>query len=161
MLTVCSASATTAYTVVWTNLTLAWCCPLDITLHMCCLSSMAGTELWLFFCFPHNLCFICCICRAVSGTCRVRSIYRPIINKMLITMHVYRLDAANCKRINVGGSHAAAYMQRLLQLKYPAHQAAITPSRMEELLHHHCYVAADYQQGKSLHIHLQQTQTLT
>ncbi|XP_034162223.2 actin-related protein 5 [Pangasianodon hypophthalmus] len=57
-----------------------------------------------------------------------------------------RLDAVNCKRINVGGSHAAAYMQRLLQLKYPAHQAAITPSRMEELLHHHCYVAVDYQQ---------------
>ncbi|XP_062855560.1 actin-related protein 5 [Trichomycterus rosablanca] len=56
-----------------------------------------------------------------------------------------RLDAANCKRLNVGGSHAAAYMQRLLQLKYPAHQAAITPTRMEELLHHHCYVAVDYQ----------------
>ncbi|KAL7884435.1 hypothetical protein AOLI_G00072050 [Acnodon oligacanthus] len=57
-----------------------------------------------------------------------------------------RLDAFNCKRINIGGSHTAAYMQRLLQLKYPAHQAAITPSRMEELLHHHCYVAVDYQQ---------------
>ncbi|TTL25876.1 Actin-related protein 5 [Bagarius yarrelli] len=57
-----------------------------------------------------------------------------------------RLDAVNCKRINVGGSHAAAYMQRLLQLKYPAHQAVITPSRMEELLHHHCYVAVDYEQ---------------
>ncbi|XP_027026807.1 actin-related protein 5 isoform X1 [Tachysurus fulvidraco] len=62
----------------------------------------------------------------------------PIING--------RLDAVNCKRINVGGSHAAAYMQRLLQLKYPAHQAAITPSRMEELMHHHCYVAVDYEQ---------------
>ncbi|XP_072538199.1 actin-related protein 5 isoform X2 [Salminus brasiliensis] len=57
-----------------------------------------------------------------------------------------RLDAFNCKRVNVGGSHTATYMQRLLQLKYPAHQAAITPSRMEELLHHHCYVAVDYQQ---------------
>ncbi|KAG9270189.1 actin-related protein 5 [Astyanax mexicanus] len=57
-----------------------------------------------------------------------------------------RLDAFNCKRVNVGGSHTAAYMQRLLQLKYPAHQAAITPSRMEELLHHHCYMAVDYQQ---------------
>ncbi|KAI4871619.1 hypothetical protein NFI96_013397 [Prochilodus magdalenae] len=57
-----------------------------------------------------------------------------------------RLDAFNCKRVNIGGSHTAAYMQRLLQLKYPAHQAAITPSRMEELLHHHCYVAVDYQQ---------------
>ncbi|XP_026865610.2 actin-related protein 5 isoform X2 [Electrophorus electricus] len=57
-----------------------------------------------------------------------------------------RLDAVNCKRVNVGGSHTAAYMQRLLQLKYPAHQPAITPSRMEELLHQHCYVAVDYQQ---------------
>ncbi|XP_066500287.1 actin-related protein 5 [Hoplias malabaricus] len=57
-----------------------------------------------------------------------------------------RLDAFNSKRVNIGGSHTAAYMQRLLQLKYPAHQAAITPSRMEELLHHHCYVAEDYQQ---------------
>ncbi|XP_036434541.1 actin-related protein 5 [Colossoma macropomum] len=57
-----------------------------------------------------------------------------------------RLDALNCKRVNIGGSHTAAYMQRLLQLKYPAHQAAITPSRMEELLHNHCYVAMDYQQ---------------
>ncbi|XP_076859117.1 actin-related protein 5 [Brachyhypopomus gauderio] len=57
-----------------------------------------------------------------------------------------RLDAVNCKRVNVGGSHTAAYMQRLLQLKYPAHQTAITPSRMEQLLQHHCYVAEDYQQ---------------
>ncbi|KAM9342231.1 actin-related protein 5 [Pholidichthys leucotaenia] len=55
-----------------------------------------------------------------------------------------RLDAANCKRINVGGSQAALYLQRLLQLKYPGHLAAITLSRMEELLHEHSYTAADY-----------------
>ncbi|KAI1892418.1 hypothetical protein AGOR_G00133150 [Albula goreensis] len=35
-----------------------------------------------------------------------------------------RLDAGNCKRVNVGGSHAASYLQRLLQLKYPGHLAA-------------------------------------
>ncbi|XP_072487600.1 actin-related protein 5 [Notamacropus eugenii] len=55
-----------------------------------------------------------------------------------------RLDAKNCKRINLGGSQAAAYLQRLLQLKYPGHLAAITLSRMEEILHEHSYIAEDY-----------------
>ncbi|KAA0716172.1 Actin-related protein 5 [Triplophysa tibetana] len=55
-----------------------------------------------------------------------------------------RLDAGNCKRVNVGGGPSAAYLQRLLQLKYPAHQNAITLSRMEELLHQHSYIALDY-----------------
>ncbi|XP_067856407.1 actin-related protein 5 [Heptranchias perlo] len=55
-----------------------------------------------------------------------------------------RLDAHNSKRINVGGSQAASYMQRLLQLKYPGHLPAITLSRMEEILHEHCYIAGDY-----------------
>ncbi|RXN14057.1 actin-related 5 [Labeo rohita] len=56
-----------------------------------------------------------------------------------------RLDALNCKRVNLGGGQATAYLQRLLQLKYPANQTAITLSRMEELLHQHSYVALDYQ----------------
>ncbi|XP_005990468.1 actin-related protein 5 [Latimeria chalumnae] len=55
-----------------------------------------------------------------------------------------RLDARNCKRINLGGSHSATYLQRLLQLKYPGHLAAITMSRVEEILHEHSYVAEDY-----------------
>ncbi|XP_074068061.1 actin-related protein 5 isoform X2 [Macrotis lagotis] len=55
-----------------------------------------------------------------------------------------RLDAKNCKRINLGGSQSAAYLQRLLQLKYPGHLAAITLSRMEEILHEHSYIAEDY-----------------
>ncbi|XP_072223366.1 actin-related protein 5 [Leuresthes tenuis] len=55
-----------------------------------------------------------------------------------------RLDAANCKRVNVAGNQAASYLQRLLQLKYPGHLAAITLSRMEELLHEHSYAAVDY-----------------
>ncbi|KAM4563500.1 actin-related protein 5 [Odontesthes bonariensis] len=55
-----------------------------------------------------------------------------------------RLDAANSKRVNVAGSQAASYLQRLLQLKYPGHLAAITLSRMEELLHEHSYTAVDY-----------------
>nr|XP_033770780.1 actin-related protein 5 [Geotrypetes seraphini] len=55
-----------------------------------------------------------------------------------------RLEAKNCKRINLGGSQAAVYLQRLLQLKYPGHFAAITLSRIEEILHEHSYVAEDY-----------------
>ncbi|XP_042347978.1 actin-related protein 5 [Plectropomus leopardus] len=55
-----------------------------------------------------------------------------------------RFDAVNCKRVNVAGSQAASYLQRLLQLKYPGHLAAITLSRVEELLHEHSYVAVDY-----------------
>ncbi|XP_075993173.1 actin-related protein 5 [Genypterus blacodes] len=55
-----------------------------------------------------------------------------------------RLDAVNCKRVNVAGSQASSYLQRLLQLKYPGHLAAITLSRMEELLHEHSYTAVDY-----------------
>uniref|UniRef100_A0A3B3Y968 Actin-related protein 5 n=1 Tax=Poecilia mexicana TaxID=48701 RepID=A0A3B3Y968_9TELE len=55
-----------------------------------------------------------------------------------------RLDAVNSKRVNVAGSQAASYLQRLLQLKYPGHLAAITLSRMEELLHGHSYAAVDY-----------------
>ncbi|KAF7652498.1 hypothetical protein LDENG_00096090 [Lucifuga dentata] len=55
-----------------------------------------------------------------------------------------RLDAVNCKRVNVAGSQAASYLQRLLQLKYPGHLGAITLSRMEELLHEHSYTAEDY-----------------
>ncbi|TDH10741.1 hypothetical protein EPR50_G00078640 [Perca flavescens] len=55
-----------------------------------------------------------------------------------------RFDAVNCKRVNVAGSQAASYLQRLLQLKYPGHLAAITLSRVEELLHEHSYTAVDY-----------------
>ncbi|AWP09451.1 putative actin-related protein 5 [Scophthalmus maximus] len=55
-----------------------------------------------------------------------------------------RLDAVNCKRVNVAGSQSASYLQRLLHLKYPGHLAAVTLSRMEELLHEHSYTAVDY-----------------
>ncbi|XP_072259816.1 actin-related protein 5 [Pyxicephalus adspersus] len=55
-----------------------------------------------------------------------------------------RLDAKNCKRINVGGYQAVTYLHRLMQLKYPGHLSAITLSRMEEILHEHCYVPDDY-----------------
>lgn len=42
-------------------------------------------------------------------------------------------DAANSRRINLGGFHITSYMHRLLQLKYPVHVNAITPSRSEVL----------------------------
>ncbi|CAB1336245.1 unnamed protein product [Coregonus sp. 'balchen'] len=52
-------------------------------------------------------------------------------------------------RVNVGGSQLAS--QRLLQLKYPGYLAAVTLSRMEELLHEHSYTATDYHQGGAPH----------
>ena len=42
-----------------------------------------------------------------------------------------KVDCANTRRINVGGYHITSYMHRLLQLKYPVHVNAITPSRAE------------------------------
>lgn len=42
-----------------------------------------------------------------------------------------KTDVVNAKRINVGGFHVVSYMHRLLQLKYPVHVNAITPSRSE------------------------------
>ncbi|XP_034949594.1 actin-related protein 5 [Chelonus insularis] len=56
-----------------------------------------------------------------------------------------RADAANSRRINIGGYHITSYMHRLLQLKYPVHVNAITPSRAEELIHEHSTIALDYQ----------------
>lgn len=67
----------------------------------------------------------------------------------VVSLCVLRLDAKNCKRINLGGCQAAVYLQRLLQLKYPGHFAAITLSRMEEILHEHSYIAEDYIEGKT------------
>ena len=46
-----------------------------------------------------------------------------------------RLDSKHCKRLNVGGAHAVAFMHKLLQLKYPAHFAAINLSRAEVIVH--------------------------
>ncbi|NXC12041.1 ARP5 protein, partial [Corythaeola cristata] len=62
----------------------------------------------------------------------------------VVSLCIFRLDAKNCKRINLGGCQAAVYLQRLLQLKYPGHFAAITLSRMEEILHEHSYIAENY-----------------
>ena len=42
-----------------------------------------------------------------------------------------KADMTNAKRINLGGFHITSYMHRMLQLKYPAHVNAITPSRAE------------------------------
>lgn len=42
-----------------------------------------------------------------------------------------KADVKHARRIDVGGFHITNYLHRLLQLKYPAHFAAITPSRAE------------------------------
>ncbi|XP_043274906.1 actin-related protein 5 [Venturia canescens] len=57
-----------------------------------------------------------------------------------------KADACNARRINVGGYHIISYMHRLLQLKYPVHVNAITPSRAEELIHEHSFIAYNYQE---------------
>lgn len=52
-------------------------------------------------------------------------------NTSLIPVVNGRVSSANCRRINMGGAQLDAFMQRLLQLKYPGHMAAITLSRAE------------------------------
>lgn len=65
-------------------------------------------------------------------------------NTSLIPVVNGRVSSTNCRRINMGGAQLDAFMQRLLQLKYPGHMAAITLSRAEELVRDHCYMAEDY-----------------
>lgn len=60
----------------------------------------------------------------------------PVLNGHVVSQNV--------RRLNVGGHHMAAYLHRLLQLKYPVHSTAVTLSRVEWLVHNHCSVAADY-----------------
>ncbi|XP_038046523.1 actin-related protein 5-like [Patiria miniata] len=55
-----------------------------------------------------------------------------------------KLDSTHCKRINIGGAHAVALMHKLLQLKYPAHFAAVNLSRAEELVNEHTNVSLDF-----------------
>ncbi|KAK3087425.1 hypothetical protein FSP39_005792 [Pinctada imbricata] len=42
-----------------------------------------------------------------------------------------RMDPKHCRRINLGGAQLDAFMQRLLQLKYPGHMAAVSLGRAE------------------------------
>jgi len=49
-----------------------------------------------------------------------------------------RLCAAASQRINVGGATIDAFMQRVLQLKYPQHFAAVTLNRAEVSSCHCC-----------------------
>ncbi|XP_074654369.1 actin-related protein 5-like [Tubulanus polymorphus] len=55
-----------------------------------------------------------------------------------------RLDTSGCRRINVGGINIDGYMQRLLQLKYPAHLTHLTLGKTEEYVRTHCRFAKDY-----------------
>jgi actin-related protein 5 len=56
-----------------------------------------------------------------------------------------RLQAEACRRINIGGSDLDGFMLRVLQLKYPQHQAVLTLSRAEELVQKHCHMAVDFE----------------
>lgn len=55
----------------------------------------------------------------------------------------------NIRRLNTGGWNIITFLHRILQLKYPAHAAAITLSRAEELLHSICAIAVDYKEELS------------
>lgn len=44
------------------------------------------------------------------------------------------LDVKNCKRINLGGYNNGAYLQRLLQLRYPKLSSVFTLTRMDQFL---------------------------
>ncbi|KAJ8979463.1 hypothetical protein NQ317_002813 [Molorchus minor] len=55
----------------------------------------------------------------------------------------------NTRRLNTGGWNIITFLHRILQLKYPAHAAAITLSRAEELLHTICEIALDYREELS------------
>ncbi|XP_046989142.1 actin-related protein 5 isoform X1 [Schistocerca americana] len=60
------------------------------------------------------------------------------------------VDAGHARRLNLGGSQITSYLHRLLQLKYPGHLNAITPSRAEEIIHRFGSVASDYTEQLSL-----------
>eukprot|EP00794_Sanderia_malayensis_P015741 gene15741-17327_t len=55
-----------------------------------------------------------------------------------------RIDAQNCKRINVGGMNSLIYMQKLLQLKHPGLALSVTVNRAQELVRKHTYMASHY-----------------
>lgn len=48
-----------------------------------------------------------------------------------------KIDTARCKRIDVGGYHITNFLYKMLQLKYPGHLNAITPSRAEVIFVNH------------------------
>ncbi|XP_077986971.1 actin-related protein 5-like [Glandiceps talaboti] len=88
------------------------------------------------FSFHHNMPQTDCSHAIVLSSGYQATHVMPIVNG--------RLDATNCRRVNLGGNQATSYMHRLLQLKYPAHFAAITLSRAEELVNEYTYMAEDY-----------------
>ena len=49
------------------------------------------------------------------------------------------------KRLNLGGFNMVSFLQRVLQLKYPAHVNNITVPRAEEMLFDHCKIVAEYE----------------
>ncbi|XP_062510427.1 actin-related protein 5-like isoform X2 [Corticium candelabrum] len=72
-----------------------------------------------------------------------------VINSGFQSTHILpvlngKLYASQAKRINVGGNHVISFMQRLLQLKHPAHLQAVTLSRAQELVHDFTYMAVDF-----------------
>ena len=165
--TVCTVSTTITPKGASSRLTPASFCPQDTTVHTSCRSLMAGEEafyMWsvcpfleftfiysYLFCFTPRKNFSCLsLIPKIVGTLIM---HHTNISRFFFCRVTFlygfdsRFDAVNCKRMNVAGSQSASYLQRLLQLKYPGHLAAVTLSRVEELLHEHSYIAEDYQDG--------------
>ncbi|CAG9813223.1 unnamed protein product [Phaedon cochleariae] len=81
---------------------------------------------------------------------------KPLENALIInlgyqTCHVIpvlgnKTVFENTRRLNIGGWNVITFLHRILQLKYPAHAAAVTLSRAEELLHTICVIASDYKE---------------
>lgn len=73
---------------------------------------------------------------------RPKGLYGLVVALGYNTTHVLpivrsKFDVRHSKRINIGTLHMANFLQRLLQLKYPAHATMITPSRAEILMNEH------------------------
>ncbi|PRP79869.1 hypothetical protein PROFUN_12481 [Planoprotostelium fungivorum] len=48
------------------------------------------------------------------------------------------------KRIDIGGYHCTDYAQKLVQIKYPIHRAAMTVEKSQTLKENHTYLATNY-----------------
>eukprot|EP00736_Rhodelphis_marinus_P012951 Rmarinus@m.16997 len=61
-----------------------------------------------------------------------------------------KVDVANCKRINVGGSHATDFLQRSLILEYPMHRGLLSPLRCNYLKESFSYCASNFSEELAL-----------
>lgn len=56
---------------------------------------------------------------------------------------------SSISRLNWGGHHAAQYLLKLLQLKYPTFPDKLTEHQAQEMVQTHCYISQDYNEEMS------------